>query len=264
MSFKRVVSVWIMALIVIVTFAENNYKVTSSSPLNIREEASSNSNVLGTFNSGSFIEVISIKKGWAKVKYNEGFGFVQAQYIEKIVPDNNSNIVGQSNIASSETQSTQSNNSVVYELSDFESERKSGVYEITYAAYSFKNVKLSGTYGLSWTLLPWEIAPKLYAGIHLSPLNLNFGLSDFTYDEIRVGPAIGYYFTSKIFISTSLEVVCDVYFGENDKTKTAWGLEFAPALYIGSNAGVFIGPQLRVGFSGDSNVSCGFRAGIYF
>lgn len=264
MRFKRLVSTLITALIVVVAYAENNYKVTSSLPLNIREAASSSANVLGTFNSGSLIEVLSIKKGWAKVKYNGGFGFVQAQYIEQFVPKNNSDIVGQTNIVSSETQSTKNKNTQVSELSDFESERKSGVYEITYAAGSFKDVKLSGTYGFSWTMLPWEIAPKLYTGIHFSPLNFNYGLSDFNYDEIRLGPAIGYYFTPKIFISAPLDVLCDVYFGGNDETKTAWGLALAPAVYIGSKAGVFIGPQFTVGFSGTSKVSCGFRAGIYF
>lgn len=254
-----------MALIVVAAFAENNYKVTSSSPLNIREAASSSANVLGTFNSGSLIEVLSIKKGWAKVNYNGGTGFVQSQYIEQVATKNNSNISGVTNNNSTDkVRPTQSVNTEVAEPTDFESERKSGVYEITYAAGSFEDVKLSGTYGFSWTMLPWEIAPKLYAGIHFSPLNFNYGLSDFNYDEIRLGPAIGYYFTPKIFISAPLDVLCDVYFGENDETKTAWGMALAPAVYIGSKAGVFLGPQFTVGFSGDSKVSCGFRAGIYF
>lgn len=46
-----------MALIVVTAMAENNYKVTSSSPLNIRETASSVANILGTFNIGSLIEM---------------------------------------------------------------------------------------------------------------------------------------------------------------------------------------------------------------
>ena len=97
-----------------------------------------------------------------------------------------------------------------------------------------------------------------------SPLNFNYGLSDFNYDEIRLGPAIGYYFTPKIFISMPLDVLCDVYFGDNDETKTAWGIALAPAIYLGKKAGIFIGPQFQVGFSSGSKVSCGFRAGIYF
>lgn len=255
----------IMTLMIVTAYAESNYRVISDLPLNIREDASLNANVIGTFKSGSLIEVVATKKGWAKVKYNGGFGFVQTQYIEQI----STNIKTATDVltkieSSNENQNSQDINAEVSEASDFESKRKTVVYEITYAAGSFEDVKLSGTYGFSWTMLPWEIAPKLYAGIHFSPLNFNYGLSDFNYDEIRLGPAIGYYFTPKIFISMPLDVLCDVYFSDNDETKTAWGMALAPAVYIGSKAGIFIGPQFTVGFSGDSKVSCGFRAGIYF
>lgn len=263
MNIKRIVSTIMMTLIVVTAMAENNYKVISSSPLNIREAASSDANILGTFDSGSLIEVVSTKKNWAKVKYNSGFGFVQTQYIEQIASTNGPNITELTNKVSANK--IQNNiDTEISESSNFASERKAGIYEITYAAGSFEDVKLSGSYGFSWTLLPWEIVPKLYAGIHFSPLNFNYGLSDFNYDEIRLGPAISYYLTPKIFISMPLDVLCDVYFGNNDETKTAWGMALAPAIYLGKKAGIFIGPQFQVGFSSGSKVSCGFRAGIYF
>ncbi len=148
----------------------------------------------------------------------------------------------------------------------FEQDRKEWAFEVSFCASSFEDVKLSGSYGLSWTSLPWKLAPRLYAGYHFSPFNFNFGLVDssMTSDLIKLGPAIGYYFTPKIFISMPLNVLCDVYFDSDDNTKTAWGMSLAPTVYIGSKGGVFIGPQFTVGFSGDSKVSCGFRAGIYF
>lgn len=255
----------IMVLIVVTAMAEKNYKVISSSPLNIREAASSDANILGTFNSGSLIEVVSTKKNWAKVKYNGGFGFVQTQYIKKIASANDPNIAELTNkVSANKTQNKNNVDTEISESSDFESERKIGIYEITYAAGSFEDVKLSGTYGFSWTLLPWEIAPKLYVGIHFSPLNFNYGLNDFNYNEIRLGPAIGYYFTPKIFLSMPLDLLCDVYLGNNDETKTAWGMALAPAICLGKKAGIFIGPQFQVGFSSGSKVSCGFRTGIYF
>lgn len=83
-------------------------------------------------------------------------------------------------------------------------------------------------------------------------------------DIIKLGPVIGYYFTPKTFISIPLDVLCDVYFDSEDKTKTAWGMSLAPTVYMGSKGGVFVGPQFTIGFSGGSKVSCGFRAGIYF
>lgn len=160
---------------------------------------------------------------------------------------------------------TQSNTSTlsIDNASDFDSERKSIVYELTYTAGSFEDVKLSGSYGFSWSMLPWEISPRLYTGIHFSPFNFNYGLNDFNYDEIRLGPAVGYYFTPKIFISAPLDVICDVYFDTNDKTKMTWGMALAPAVYIGNKAGIFVGPQFKFGFSGSSKLFCGFRAGLY-
>lgn len=272
MRYKRIVSTLILALMVVTTVAQSNYKVISNAPLNVRKKASSEASILGTLSSGSLIEVISIKKGWAKVNYKDGYGFVQTQYIEQI--SNKRAETSFENFAEENEHSSSANdlasnadNMALKETSDvdFESQRITGMYEITYSAGSFEDVKLSGAYGFSWTMLPWKIAPKLYVGIHFSPLNLNYGLSDFTYDEIRLGPAIGYYFTPKIFISTPLDVLCDVYFDDNDETKTDWGLALAPSVYIGgSKAGVFIGPQFTVGFSSGSKVSCGFRAGIYF
>lgn len=72
-----------MALIVVAASAENNYKVTSSSRLNVRKSPSTSAAVLGTFSSGQ-IEVISISKGWAKVKYNGKTGYVSEKYISPL------------------------------------------------------------------------------------------------------------------------------------------------------------------------------------
>lgn len=84
MRFKRVVSALMMALIVVVAFAENNYKVMSSSRLNVRKSPSTSSAVLGTFESGQQIEVVSLSNGWAKVKYNGKTGYVSDKYISPL------------------------------------------------------------------------------------------------------------------------------------------------------------------------------------
>lgn len=74
----------IMALIVVTAMAENNYKVTSSSRLNVRKSPSTSGAVIGTFISGQQIEVISINIGWAKVKYNGKIGYVSEKYISPL------------------------------------------------------------------------------------------------------------------------------------------------------------------------------------
>ena len=145
-------------------------------------------------------------------------------------------------------------------------DRKESVFEVGYAASTFDDVKLSGSYGLSMTMLPWEITDNLYVGFHISPFHFNWGLvdKDLTSDVIKAGPALGYYFTPTIFVTLPVMAVCDVYFQGSD-TKTSWGMACAPSLYVGNNKfGVFAGPMFSLPFEGESKVSTGFRAGIYF
>ena len=139
-------------------------------------------------------------------------------------------------------------------------------FEVGYNAVSFNDVKLTGSYGFSSTILPWEIMDNLYAGVHFSPINFNFGLvnKEATSDMIKLGPAIGYYFTPTIFVAMPVTVVCEVYFKDHD-TKTAWGMSWAPSLYAGNNKfGLFAGPLFSISFEGSSKVETGFRAGLYF
>lgn len=145
-------------------------------------------------------------------------------------------------------------------------ERKSAVFEIGYTAGSFEAAKLSGMYGISFTLLPWEMAPDLYLGMHLSPVNFNFGLVPKGLGSyvFMLGPALGYYFTPNIFISAPLDIACGIMSGPDDKYYTSWGMYFSPSIYVGGKWGVFVGPALSVPFVDNAKVTCGFRAGIYF
>lgn len=142
--------------------------------------------------------------------------------------------------------------------------RKSSTYEVGYSASTFNDVKLSGSYGIAMTMLPWNLFDNLYAGFHFSPFNFNFGLSELTSDAIKLGPALGYYITPTIFIALPIVVICDVYF-QNSETKTAWGMSFSPSIYAGSTKfGAFAGPLFSVGFQGNTKMSFGFRGGLYF
>ncbi len=64
--------------------AQMPYKVTSSSRLNVRTRPSTSGQVMGTFQSGQQIQVISIENGWAKVEFNGKTGFVSARYIKAV------------------------------------------------------------------------------------------------------------------------------------------------------------------------------------
>ncbi len=81
MKLRKVTLLIALMLGVASVYAENNYRVTSSSRLNVRKSASTSATVLGTFNSGQEIEVLSVGNGWAKVKFNGKTGYVSEKYI---------------------------------------------------------------------------------------------------------------------------------------------------------------------------------------
>lgn len=81
MKLRKATLLTALILGVASVFAENNYRVTSSSRLNVRKSASTSAMVLGTFNSGQEIEVLSVSNGWAKVKFNGKTGYVSEKYI---------------------------------------------------------------------------------------------------------------------------------------------------------------------------------------
>lgn len=84
MKISRIIATLALALVVVSAMAENNYKVTSSSRLNVRKSPSTTGQILGTFESGQQIEVLNIDKGWAKVKFNGRTGYVSAKYITEL------------------------------------------------------------------------------------------------------------------------------------------------------------------------------------
>ena len=55
--------------------------VCTASKLNVRSYASTNAAVIGKLRKGERIQVYEIKNGFAKIKYNNGFGYVSERYI---------------------------------------------------------------------------------------------------------------------------------------------------------------------------------------
>lgn len=141
-----------------------------------------------------------------------------------------------------------------------------GFFEVYYSAWAFDAVKESGSYGFSWSAFPWKLADKVYLGFQFSPLNFNFGLVDsaLANDKVYLGPALGVFATDNIAFSFAADVMCVVTFDSDSKTRCTWGIQLAPAIYIGGKAGVFLGPQLTAGFSKGSETDFGFRAGFFF
>lgn len=171
--------------------------------------------------------------------------------------DNLSNIVAYSPISNSDTNFSYNDS--------FEKNRKSSYFELGYSASTFEDVKSSGSYGFGWTSLPWTIADRIYMGLHFSPLGFNFGLvhSNYATAQIKLGPALGYYFTETVFVAMPINLLCVVSFDSNDNAKTTWGMQLSPSMHIGKKIGIYIGPQLTIGFYRGAEATFGFKTGIY-
>lgn len=60
------------------------YKVVSEAPLNVREEPSSDSDVLGTLSPGKTVKVLDFKEDWARIRYRGKDGYVMTRFLEKV------------------------------------------------------------------------------------------------------------------------------------------------------------------------------------
>lgn len=137
-------------------FAETNYKVSSSSRLNVRKTPSTSGVVLGTFKSGEEITVLSIKNGWAKVEFGKNIGYVSAKYIQELPQ-----------MVEVEPQEIEE----VVEVEEVEPETTEPIYEIVSQTWSSSiitpvifgkwmpsnmNLYFAGQIGLGWSNFLWN------------------------------------------------------------------------------------------------------------
>ena len=61
--------------------------VVNATSLNVRSGASTSHSKIGTLKKGAKVEIVDrMSNGWAKIKYNSGFGYVSASYLSNIAP----------------------------------------------------------------------------------------------------------------------------------------------------------------------------------
>ncbi len=66
--------------------AQTSYTITSSSPLNVRNDASPTAEIIGTLPSGSQVDVYDIENGWARILYKDFYAYISANHIATTEP----------------------------------------------------------------------------------------------------------------------------------------------------------------------------------
>ena len=64
--------------------AQTKYEVTANTFLNIRSSASVDAPVVGTIDRGGEVDVYSIENGWAKIAYDDGYAYVNSDYLRPV------------------------------------------------------------------------------------------------------------------------------------------------------------------------------------
>lgn len=209
------------------------------------------------FYPGMKINIPSSKKN-GKNKKNENEG---ADKKGKI-PDNSDTLWNVTN-GSNEAQSKKSGEKSTNEENENDHDPgKPSFVEFTFTTSSFEHVKAQGSYGIGYTLLPWEIEDGISGGFHFSPTTANYGLVPKGYGGMifKLGPAVGYSISPSFYVVLPLIVDLGVTFGEY--SGTAWSMEISPVLYIGEKFGIFVGPSLGIPLE-HGKVSVGFKLGLF-
>lgn len=258
--------------------AQTTYKVKAQHA-NVKNKPSAGGLVVGVLRQDTLLSVIDVNNGWASFSFKGKTRYVSATDIEKVgdVVKADSTLVEKPSeipemfvppiaVDTADVITTISDKTTTIEATVTQEEEAGSIstVDLSYSASSFDDVKASGCYGASYSILPLKIAKNFYFGAFVSPFNFNFGLVDknSTSDLIKFGPALGYRIASVFHVTLPVAVLCNIYF-RGSETKAAWGIECAPSFYLGKSVGIFGGPTFSMGFSSGSKISCGFRAGLY-
>lgn len=281
-TFKLLLGLMIFFTMIHGLSAQTPYKIVAEK-LNVRSSPSAQASILGTLNKGEIVMVSGVTNGWVSFPFRDKVGYASLFTVKKVDPselpqtetDPNNPTTTHQVEDSSVTSAAKATNdemgdTLVYQdnsINDAEKEktkkRKSGFMEFGYSGGTFKEAKETGSYGMSLTYLPWEVASDLYLGLRVQPFAFNYGLvdSEFATDVIRFGPAVGYYIAQNIVMTMSYDIMCAFGFGGSD-TKAVWGMSISPALYIGKR-GLYLGPQFTKSFKGGGKMNTGFRIGFF-
>ena len=77
---------WLIFILLISQFAISQTYIVKAKTLNVREETTKNSTVIGKLNENDTIKSISNEGDWIKIMVSEKEGFVNKNYLEEIKP----------------------------------------------------------------------------------------------------------------------------------------------------------------------------------
>lgn len=135
-----------------------------------------------------------------------------------------------------------------------------------YQFSDFDYFKESGNYGLGMVITSISHWGPLHVGANVN-FSINSGLVDNSGCIIDFGPSARVDITKDVFINIPFNAVCYVTFpkGSTD-TETSWGAKISPSIhaFITDRLGLFLGPQMVMGFKSGEKTTFGGQFGISY
>ncbi len=135
-----------------------------------------------------------------------------------------------------------------------------------YQMGDFEYAEGSGSYGLGLVASSISHWGRFHVGANVN-FSINAGFVDNWGCIIDFGPSARVDINNRFFVNMPVNAVCNVMFPEGSTdTDTSWGARISPSIhaFLSDRFGLFAGPQLGLGFTGSSEASFGFQAGISY
>lgn len=81
---RKFIAIIILSFVSLGTYAQDQYRVSTRSVLNIRSSASTNARVIGSLRNGTMVDVYNNEYGWAKIYYGGTEAYISSHYIELV------------------------------------------------------------------------------------------------------------------------------------------------------------------------------------
>lgn len=134
-----------------------------------------------------------------------------------------------------------------------------------YQLGDFREARYTSCYGLGLVFPTIHHWGAVHVGANLD-FSINAGIVDDWGCIIDFGPSVRFDITEHVFVNIPVDARCAVTFPEKSDSQTNWGMQIVPALHVflTKKFGIFVGPQMTIGFASESKPAFGLVAGLSY
>lgn len=134
-----------------------------------------------------------------------------------------------------------------------------------YQIGDFREARYTSCYGLGLVFPTIHHWGAVHVGANLN-FSINAGIVDDWGCIIDFGPSVRFDIAENVFVNIPVDARCAVTFPEGSDSQSNWGMQIAPTLHVflTKRIGLFVGPQMTIGFASESKPAFGLVAGLSY